>query len=130
MSTKSSHSVGLTPTDVVLPIVDDREERSPARPVSRAARAESLQKSGKSWIFAGFVITIVGVVLYCAACFAGGMDADMGDVLFRNAVPFASGTLAVLGLGTLVWLVGSFTYLKGAMEAEEDKGQEGESADE
>lgn len=73
-------------------------------------------------ILAGFVITIVGVVLYCAICFAGEVDADMGDILFDNAVPFARAMLAVLGLGTLVWLIGSFTYLKGAMDADEDEG--------
>ncbi|MBI2375685.1 MAG: hypothetical protein HYV07_16940 [Deltaproteobacteria bacterium] len=78
-------------------------------------------------ILAGFVITIVGVVLYCAVCFAGGMDADMGDILFKNAVPFAQATLAVLGLGTLVWLVGSFTYLRGAMDADEEAGEESKS---
>ncbi|MBZ0274409.1 hypothetical protein K8I61_20420 [bacterium] len=103
--------------------IPDSESRSPALP-STAARAESMQKTGKRMIFAGFVMTVVGVILYCAACFAGGMDTDIGDILFRNAVPFARGTLAFLGLGTLVWLVGSFTYLRGAMEADEDAREE------
>lgn len=67
---------------------------------------------------AGFVITIVGVVSFCAACFAGGVSAELGDLLFRNAVPFAKGTLAILGLGTVVWLIGSFMYLGGALKAD------------
>lgn len=75
-------------------------------------------------ILAGFVIAIIGVVLYCAVCFAGGMDAGKGDILFMNAVPFARATLAVLGVGTLVWLVGSFTYLQGVMDAEEEADEE------
>lgn len=93
-------------------------------PPSLAARAESRQKHGRAMIFAGFVVTIVGVVLYCIACFAGGADADMGDVLLANAVPFARATLVLLGLGTLVWLVGSFIYLRGIMDAEEAAGGE------
>lgn len=70
-------------------------------------------------ILAGFIMTIAGVILYCGVCFAGGMDAEMGNVLFRNAVPVRGATLAVLGLGTLVWLAGSVTFLRGAMDADE-----------
>ncbi|MCC6900264.1 MAG: hypothetical protein IT377_14895 [Polyangiaceae bacterium] len=82
-----------------------------------------MQKRGRVMIVAGFVITIVGVVLYCAACFAGGVDADMGDLLLDNAVPFARATLGVLGFGTLVWLIGSFMHLRGAMDADDDAGK-------
>ncbi|GMU63691.1 MAG: hypothetical protein AMXMBFR34_54540 [Myxococcaceae bacterium] len=91
---------------------------------SRAARAESHQRTGKVLVVAGFIVTILGVVLYCAVTFAGGVDAGMGDILFHNAVPFARATLGVLGLGTLLWLVGSFTYLRGAMDADEEPGDE------
>lgn len=130
MNTNPSHSLGLGRSDAVLPIAGAHEEALASAPhVSRAAHAESLQKVGKGMILAGFIITIVGVVLYCAACFAGGADADMGDILFKNAVPFARATLAVLGLGTLVWLVGSFTYLRGAMDADEDAAEKGTPSD-
>ena len=113
-----SHSLGAAPC-LAEPIVGS----SAAAP----ARAESMQRRGKRMILAGFVITIAAVILYCAVCFAGGIDADMGDLLFKNGVPFARGMLGVMGLGTLVWLVGSFTYLRGAMDAEE-AGTEGPSA--
>lgn len=91
---------------------------------ARAALAEAQQKNGKRMVIAGFVITIVGVVLYCAVNFAGGVDAGMDNALFSNGVPFNWATLAILGLGTLVWLAGSFTYLRGMMDAEEDAHQE------
>ncbi len=101
-------------------------ERLPDRPAptsaSRAARAEALQRNGRRMVVAGAVITIVGVVLYCAVCFAGGVNADMADLLFQHTVPFGLTTLAVQGAGTLVWLVGSFTYLRGAMDAEPPEG--------
>lgn len=88
-------------------------------PVTKATRAESLQRTGRRLILAGFAVTCVGVILYCGVCFAGGVDADMGDILLANTVPLARATLAVLGLGTLVWLAGSFAYLRGAMDADE-----------
>lgn len=84
------------------------------------APAEARQRLGKRLILAGSVVTVLGVILYCAVCFAGGLDADMGDLLFRNSVPFARATLGVLGLGTLIWVIGSFTYLRGAMEMDEE----------
>lgn len=108
-------------------VVSVHQRKPPAQAAladARAAGAESLQKTGKRMVVAGFVITIVGVVLYCAVSFAGGMNADMGDVLLKNAVPFARGTLAVLGLGTLVWLIGSFTYLRGAMDADQEPSED------
>jgi uncharacterized membrane protein len=96
-----------------------RHLEAKARAQARS-HAESLQRVGTRTIAVGSVITIVGIVLYCIACFAGGIDADLGDILFRNSVPFARTTLAVVALGTVVWLVGSLTYLRGAMDAEDD----------
>lgn len=121
MNTNPSQSIGLDRADVAVPSSHAHPEVPAAvLEASRASRAETMQKNGKGMILAGFVITVVGVVLYCLACFAGGVDAGMGDILFRNAVPFARATLGILGVGTLVWLVGSFTYLRGAMDADED----------
>ncbi len=89
----------------------------PAAPPTAAASAESLQKSGKRLIYAGFAITLLGVVSYCVVCFAAGASAELGDILLKNTVPFARATLGVLGLGTLVWVVGSFRYVRGIMDA-------------
>lgn len=86
-------------------------------------RAEALQVSGRRMVVVGYVITIVAVVLYCIACFTGGLSADMGDLLMQNAVPFGRATLALLGVGTACWVIGSFTYLRGAMDADVEQGQ-------
>lgn len=116
---------GLDPS---LPIPwRGRVDGDAAEIVSPRARAETLQKRGKRMIVAGFTITIVGVVLYCAVSFMGGSDRDLGEILFENAVPLARGTLAVLGLGTVVCLVGSFMHLKGAMDADEYAAQDSKS---
>ncbi|MCC6552842.1 MAG: hypothetical protein IT372_07440 [Polyangiaceae bacterium] len=123
MNTDPSQSLSIDPVQTALPVSPHLGEAPPAEVVETPAmRAESAQRAGKRMILAGFVIIVIGVVLYCAACFAGGMDADMGDALFRNAAPFARATLCVLGLGTVVWLVGSYRYLQGVMDADDRAG--------
>jgi hypothetical protein len=100
-----------------------REPTSIAAEVDSVPAAAADSRMGKRMIVAGFVITILGVIGYCVASFAAGTDAGMDDVLFRNAEPFARVTLGVLGLGTLVWLIGSWTYLRAEMEADDDLGE-------
>ncbi|MCC7070058.1 MAG: hypothetical protein IT383_01975 [Deltaproteobacteria bacterium] len=71
---------------------------------------------------AGFVVAITGVVLYCVITFAGNITTDLADILLRNALPAARGSLAVVGAGSLLWLIGSFMHLRGAMDAEDATG--------
>lgn len=87
--------------------------------VDPLVRAERHQRIGQWMIIAGFVVTVLGVVGYCLASFAGGMNAGVSEILFANAVPFARATLVTLGLGTALWLVGSVMYLHGLMTADE-----------
>jgi len=129
MTTNSSQILAITRTVDVSSPKSAAEEVVRDTPQTRAKAAESMQRSGKKMIFAGFVITIIGVVSYCAVCLAGGVDAELGDILFRNSVPFARATLGILGIGTVVWLVGSFTYLRGTMDAEDDGTDASNSAD-
>ncbi|MBI3072590.1 MAG: hypothetical protein HYY84_10790 [Deltaproteobacteria bacterium] len=89
-----------------------------AAPVDRGVRAEVAQRRGKRLIVGGFAVMIVGIILYCTACFAGGVSAEIADILLQNAIPFGRIALAVIGVGVVLWLVGSFQYLKGAMDAD------------
>lgn len=84
-----------------------------------ARSAETAQRRGKQLIYAGFGITILGVILYCVACFAGGVNVELGDVLLVHSAPLTRVTLFVLGVGTLSWLVGTFAYLSAVMEMDE-----------
>lgn len=95
-----------------------REQALPET-ASPAQLGEAAQRRGKRLIYAGFAITILGVVLYCLVCFAGGMNVELGDVLLQNSVPFTRVTLVILGLGTLSWLVGTFSYLRAVMDMDE-----------
>lgn len=116
MNPHPSRSLGLEASGL-LDLPRPVQLELPTRPV---APAVALQRRGKNLIFAGSVITIVGVVLYCAVCFAGGVDTELGAILLENTIPFGRATLGVLGIGTVMWLIGSFTYLRGAMDADED----------
>lgn len=118
MTTNPSHSLRL-PRSAVPPSRPRGKARSSSPPLSRAEKAAARQRTGKRMIVAGSALAVLGVVLYCLASFAGDLGAGMGDVVLRNAVPYARGALAIIGLGTLVWLVGSITYLRGVMDADE-----------
>ncbi|HMU37884.1 MAG TPA: hypothetical protein PKE31_02635 [Pseudomonadota bacterium] len=121
---KINPSATVQQVDMWIPLEKIERAQAVAPVESRAQQAESMQRRGRKMVIAGFVITIAGVVAYCAATFAGGMNVDMGDLLFRNADPFALSTLGILGIGTLSWLVGSLTYLRGAMDADEESSQD------
>ena len=125
ISTQSvSGSVGTVPAGRV-PI-----QAAGATRADRVARARLQQRVGDKLILAGFVVTVMGVVLYCVACFAGGVDAGLAAILFDNVVPFARATLIVLGIGSALWLVGSFMCLNGMITGDEIAGAELKSPDE
>lgn len=78
----------------------------------RAARSrpELRARRGKILVVAGWVVALVGIVVYCAATFASQSDADLGAILLHGAIPAARGGLGVIGLGTLMWLIGSVIH--------------------
>lgn len=125
MNTDRSPSLGLQYADAALPCPRRADGPPGKAALASGTHAERRQRTGERMILAGFVIAITGVVGYCVASFAAGMSTAMEGILFDNDVPFARATLAVLGLGTLVWLAGSITYLRGALDADEEAGEAG-----
>ena len=87
MISDQSQSINVNSLDTTLAL--GSSERSETAGRFAASRAETLQQNGNWLIIAGFVITIVGVVLYCTVSFAGDMSADLADVLFRNLATLA-----------------------------------------
>ncbi|HSB18767.1 MAG TPA: hypothetical protein VLD85_02030 [Anaeromyxobacteraceae bacterium] len=90
-------------------------------------RPEVRQRQGKFLVVAGWVIAVVGVVLYCAACFADETGADLGAIVFRNAIPAARTALLVVGGGTLLWIVGSLVLLDAELDVAYGGPGEGEA---
>lgn len=66
-------------------------------------------QQGQKLIIVGFVIAVFGIVLYCMAAFSAGPVQD--------EPVFIKESLGVIGLGTLVWLVGAIKYLNGAIDS-------------
>lgn len=97
-----------------------RREAPPAAAVARARR-EARQRLGKVLVVAGWGIAVLGVAIYCVASFAAAPEADLAAILLHGAIPAARGGLAVIGAGTLVWLVGSILHLNASLDAADEE---------
>lgn len=80
--------------------------------------AERRMRRGKQLVISGFIVAIAGVIAYCVACFSAGVNQELGSALLENPEWLVMPTLGVIGLGTLLWLVGSFLYLTGGMDSD------------
>lgn len=83
------------------------------------ASAERRMLFGKRVVIAGFVVAILGVIAYCLASFNSDLNQQFGDVEYSGGL--LSLSLGMIGLGTLLWLIGSFIHLKAAMESDPEK---------
>lgn len=93
-------------------------DRGPTPRAERYAAAERRMRRGRRVVYAGFAVTVVGVVGYCVACFQAAVHQDLGTALLENPGYLVGPTLGIIGLGTLLWIVGSFLFLSGAMDAD------------
>ncbi len=84
------------------------------------ARAEQRMHRGKRLVMSGFVVAVLGVIGYCAVSFGAGINQEVGASVLEDPGPLLGPALGVIGLGTLLWLVGSFDYLMGAMDSDPD----------
>jgi hypothetical protein len=88
---------------------------APAAPDIYAV-AERRMRRGKRLVISGFVVTVAGIIGYCLACFGASQNVTARSI--EEAGWFVTPALGVLGLGTLLWLVGSFLFLCGAMDGD------------
>lgn len=73
---------------------------------------------GKKLVIGGFIVAIAGIIGYCVACLGASMNPDLSAALLDNPRWLVGPALGVIGLGTLLWLAGSFMYLSGAMDSD------------
>lgn len=66
--------------------------------------------NGKNLVIAGFGIAILGIVLYCMASFSVGFGQD--------EPVFIKESLGIVGVGVLVWLIGTVKYLNAAIDSD------------
>ncbi|MCC6273934.1 MAG: hypothetical protein IT572_10760 [Deltaproteobacteria bacterium] len=84
------------------------------------AIAERQQRHGRRLVMGGFIIAVMGIVLYCLACFSVDVNQGIGVFFLKAPIRLVGPALGIIGLGTLLWLVGSFLYLRGAMNGNPD----------
>lgn len=99
------------------------DESAPAPELSETehhAGAAQRMRQGKRLVVSGFVVAVTGIVAYCVVCLGAAMSQDLGTVILESPGWLAGSMLGVIGLGTLLWLVGSFMYLSGGMDSDPD----------
>lgn len=96
----------------------EKTETAIGKKPAKYLQAEHRMRLGKRLVFSGFVISIVGVVAYCVGSFNAGLNFKVGGALYDNPGWLLAPTLGTIGLGTLLWLLGSFIHLKGAMDSD------------
>ncbi len=75
-------------------------------------------RRGKQLVISGFIVAVVGIVAYCVASFSAAVNQELGSALLESPGWLVGPTLGMIGLGTLLWLVGSFVHLNGAMDSD------------
>ena len=105
----SNTAVGeITCTDV---------SETPVRGFARSERLggpEKRMRDGRRLVLAGFVIAVLGIVAYCFV----GLSAPASAEIVSGPADMIGPALGVIGIGTLLWLVGSFVFLRGAMDSD------------
>ena len=82
------------------------------------ARAEQRMRRGKQLVISGIIVAVVGIVAYSVASFNAAAIQELGSALLESRGWLVGPTLGIIGLGTLLWLVGTFVYLVGAMDSD------------
>jgi len=117
----STHSHTLVQADLVGPAEDAKTDRLSAAHRSQEevyAEAEQRMRRGRRLVIGGFVVAVVGVIGYSVACFSAAVSPQLGSTLLERPGWLVGPALGIIGLGTLLWLVGSFMYLTGAMDSD------------
>lgn len=82
------------------------------------ALAEQRMRHGQRLVMGGFVVAVLGIVAYCVVCLSASVGLEVGSTASEGSAWLVGPTLGVIGLGTLLWLVGSFNYFNGAMDSD------------
>lgn len=85
------------------------------------AQATRRMRRGKLLVMSGFVVAIAGIIGYSVACLSAGVNQQLGLTLLASPGWLLGPTLGIIGLGTLLWLVGSFMYLSAALDSDPDE---------
>lgn len=85
------------------------------------SKADKKIRRGQTLVISGFVVAIIGVVFYCVVSFVGSAKQEWSPFLSSHTHPIFLIALGIIGIGTLLWVIGSIMYLTGAMEKDPDE---------
>lgn len=100
-----------------------KAEAAVSAPLSKAetyARAEQRMHRGRRLVISGFVVAVLGIVAYCVVGLSVDVNQQLGSAFSISSEWLTGATLGIIGLGTLLWLVGSFLYVSGGMDSDPD----------
>ncbi len=80
------------------------------------ATAKRRIQRGRRFVTYGFAVSIVGIVGYCLAVFGIAGSGGPRDTSLESTGVFVRPALGILGLGVLLWMIGSFLHLNGVVE--------------
>ena len=82
-----------------------------ATPAEKKERAPGSEEWGRKAILSGFLISTLGMVIFCYVTLGDGLDADIYNSLFQNGViGWAALLFLIMGVG--VWFAGNIVLLK------------------
>lgn len=96
--------------------------RTPVQPEASAAAqgvyaaARRRMRRGRQLVVSGFVVTVLGILAYCLTCFTVGQGG--GARPFGDPIWLVGTCLGTIGLGTLLWLIGSVQFFSGALDSD------------
>lgn len=110
--------------DLQLPRCNISPTSIPRIPPSKAELYEAAarrMRRGKRLVVSGFVVAVLGIIGYCVACFSASVDQQLSANFLANPGWLVGPPMAVIGLGTLLWLIGSFIFLDAAMGCDPER---------
>ena len=75
-------------------------------------------KFGKKFITSGVVLSIIGIIGYCVTNFNMTINQIPANADVASSGSMLIPTLGTIGVGALIWLIGSFIHLKGSINCE------------
>lgn len=63
----------------------------------------------------GFLVAVLGMVLYCTVCLGGETTEEFGMSFLRHGQGQVGISLGIIGLGVVMWFIGSFQQMSDLM---------------
>lgn len=73
---------------------------------------------GKRLVIAGFLVALIGMLLYCVASFSVDTNQQVASTLQAGTRWPVFASLGVVGVGAFLWFVGAIVHFKGGIDSD------------